>query len=74
MFQVYLEYIIDLVMKYTSSILWTCFGNAFVYLFWLRSVLELDFQNLCIYCQTQSYTWSRLTKPTYLHSNVEVHF
>ena len=59
--------------NYTSSILWTCFWNAFVFLFWVRSILEVDFQNLCIYCQTQKYTLSRLSKLTNLHSKLEVY-
>ena len=74
MFQVYFESIKNLVMRYTSSILWNCFRNAFVFLFWLKSKLEVDFQTLCIYCQTQKYTWSRLSELKILHSNLEVYF
>ena len=70
MLQVYFEYIKNSVMKYTSSILWTCFWNAIVFLFWLRSILKVDFQNLCIYYQTQKYTLSRFSKLTNLHSNL----
>ena len=56
MFQVYFESIKNVVMKYTSSMFWTCFWNAFVFLFWVKSILEVGFQNLCIYFQTQNYT------------------
>ena len=55
------------------NIFWTCFWNAFVFLFWLRSMLEEDFQNLCIYCETQKHTWSRLSKLTNWHSSIEVY-
>ena len=78
MFQVYFASIKYLVMNYTSSILWTCFWNAFVFLFWVRGILEVDFQNLCIYGQisgadSEVYL-SRLSKITNLHSKVEVYF
>ena len=48
--------------NYTSSILWTCFWNAFVFLFWVRSILEVDFLNLKIHIQSLKYTWSILFK------------
>ena len=51
-FQVYFEYIKNLIMKYTSSILWTCFWNTFVFLFWVRTILEIDFLHLQIYIQS----------------------
>ena len=69
MFQIYFESIKKLVI--TSSILWTCFWNAFVSLFKLRIILEVDFQNLSIYCQTQNFAWSRLSRLINLHSNPE---
>ena len=43
-----------------------------VFLSQLRSILELDFLNLCIYCHTQKYTWSRLSKIMNSCSNSEV--
>ena len=46
MFQVYSESVSKLIMKYTSSTLWTFFWNEFVHLFWLRSILEVDVLNL----------------------------
>ena len=70
---IYFESIKNLVMKYTSIILWTCFWNEFVFLFWVRSILEVDFQNVCIYCQTHKYNWNRLSKLTNLHSKLEVY-
>ena len=108
MFQVYFESIKNLVIKYTSSILWTCFWNArksemkklplckslrfwdfshkcsnsdvylrkpfsiYVFVFRLRGILDVDFQNRCIYFETQKYAWSRFSKLTYLSSNSEV--
>ena len=74
MFQVYFESIKNLVMKYTSSIYFefvfemdlNLLSGSEVYL------LELDFQDVCIYDQIQKYTWSRLSKLTNLHSKFEV--
>ena len=65
MFQAYFESINISVMKQTSSMFSTYFWNAFVFLFWV------DFQNWCIYFQTQKYTWSRLSKLTNLHSKLD---
>ena len=59
MFKVYFESIKNFVMKYTSSILWTCFWNEFVFLFWVRSILEVYI--------------SRLSKLTNLHWKLEVY-
>ena len=54
MFQVYFEFIQNLVTNLvTSSILWTCLWNGFVFLFCFRSVLEVGFHILRIYSQTQ---------------------
>ena len=39
----------------------------------IRSILEVDFQNLCIYVQTQKYTGSRYSKLLYFFSNSEVY-
>ena len=58
MFQVYFESIKNLVMKYTSSIYFefvfemdlNLLSGSEVYL------LELDFQDVCIYDQIQKYT------------------
>ena len=108
MSQVYFESIKNLVMKYTSSILWTCFWNAhksemkklplckplrfwnfsnkfsnsdvclrkpfsyYVFVFRLRGIREVGFQNRRIYFETQKYTWSRFSKLMYLSSNSEV--
>ena len=108
MFQVYFESIKNLVIKYTSSIRWTCFWNArksemkklplckslrfwdfshkcsnsdvylrkpfsiYVFVFRRRGILDVDFQNRCIYFETQKYAWSRFSKLTYLSSNSEV--
>ena len=108
MFQVYFESIKNLVIKYTSSIRWTCFWNArksemkklplckslrfwdfshkcsnsdvylrkpfsiYVFAFRRRGILDVDFQNRCIYFETQKYAWSRFSKLTYLSSNSEV--
>ena len=69
MFHVYFEYSKNLVMKNALSIVWTCFWNACVF---LTQKYKVDFQNLCIYCQTQKYTWSRLSKLTNLHPNLGV--
>ena len=74
MFQVYFDSIKVFVTKYTSSILGTHFWNRFVFFFWLRSILEVDFWNLFIYCQTQKYTWSRLSKLRHLFSNSQLYF
>ena len=60
MFQVYSESIKNLVMNYTSNILWTSVWNGFVILFWVRIILEVDFPNLQIYIQSYKYTWSML--------------
>ena len=47
--------------SYTSSIVWTCFWNAFTFLFWVRSILEVDFLTLKIYIQSSKCnTWSIL--------------
>ena len=108
MSQVYFESIKNLVMKYTSSILWTCFWNAhksemkklplckplrfwnfsnkfsnsdvclrkpfsnYVFVFRLRGIREVGFQNRRIYFETQKYTWSRFSKLMYLSSYSEV--
>ena len=108
MFQVYFESMKNLVIKYTSSILWTCFWNAHksemkklplckplrfwnfsnkfsnsdvclrkpfsynVFVFRLRGIREVGFQNRRIYFETQKYTWSRFSKLMYLSSNSEV--
>ena len=108
MFQVYFESMKNLVIKYTSSILWTCFWNAhksemkklplckplrfwnfsnkfsnsdvclrkpfsyYVFVFRLRGIREVGFQNRRIYFETQKYTWSRFSKLMYLSSNSEV--
>ena len=59
MFQVYFPSIKYLVMNCTSSMLWICFWNAFVFLFWVRSILEGTFK-ICIYCQTYlTLSWWR---------------
>ena len=42
-------------------------------MFKLRSILQVDYLNRCIYFQTQKYTWSRLFKLMYLCSNSEVY-
>ena len=108
MFQVYFESMKNLVIKYTSSILWTCFWNAhksemkklplckplrfwnfsnkfsnsdvclrkpfsyYVFVFRLRGIREVGFQNRRIYFETQKYTWSRFSKLMYLSSYSEV--
>ena len=86
MFQVYFEYIKNLVMKYTSSILWTCFWNAFVF-----KSCSLTLTLICISFLTQVYLKQTfkiyvflvkhrsileinfLNLYTYLHSNLEVY-
>ena len=67
------ESIKNLAMNYASRKLWTYFCNAFVFLLWWI-ILAVDFQSLCIHCQTQKYTWSKLSELTNLHSNSEVDF
>ena len=42
-------------------------------MFKLRSILQVDFLNRCIYFQTQKYTGSRLSKLMHLRSNLEVY-
>ena len=37
---------------------WTFF--TYIFMFKLRSILQRDFLNRCIYFQTQKYTWSNL--------------
>ena len=76
-----------IIEKYVSNILWVHqeFCNELLvlqvyfelvlemhlYFFSNSSIFEVDFQNLCIYWQTQKYNWSRLSKLTNLHSNLE---
>ena len=65
-------------MKYTSTFCklqpyTSTFWNAIVFHFWVRSILEVDFQNLQIYIQTQKYTWRGLSKLMCLSSNFEVY-
>ena len=43
-------------------------------MFKLRSILQVDFLNRCIYFQTQKYAQSRLSKLMYLCSNSEVYW
>ena len=61
MFQVYFEYIKNSVMRYISSILQVYFEPVFeMHLYFFPDlevyILEVDFQDLCIYCQTKKYT------------------
>ena len=76
--------------NYTLSILWTCFLNAFVFLFWVRNILWSRISKLtnlhtkievylkynwCILFKTQRYTWGGLSKVMYLiYPNSEVCF
>ena len=71
MFQVYFQSIKNLIMKYTSSIIWTCFWNAFDFYSDSEMYLRQTFKLYVFIFQT--HTWSRLSKLTNLHSNVEVH-
>ena len=67
---VHQEFSNELYFKY---IFWICFWNEFVFLIWVRIILEVDFQNVRIYYQIHQYTWSRLSKLTNLHSKLEVY-
>ena len=47
---------------------------VYVFMFKLRSILEVDLLNLCIYVQTQKYTGNGLFKLMYFFSNFLLDF
>ena len=55
-----------------KSLLEECF-NVDIFILKLRSKLEVDFLNWCIYFQTQKYIWSTLSKLIYLSLHSEVY-
>ena len=77
--QVYLKYKTQKYKGITFSKLMYFFSilevylNIDVFILKLKNILEVDFQNLCIYLQTLKYTWSRLSILMYLFWNSEVY-
>ena len=68
--EVYLKYTFWIDAFFSDSEVEVDFLNLCI--FKLRSILQRDFLNRCIYFQTWMYTWSRLSMLMYLCSNSKV--